>query len=62
MEFQIAHNIAGSVMVKTTNETICAFKCVEVGVYLFTVVAVNILGKGKEANITTTGEHTTLAK
>ena len=44
-------------MVKTTNATTCTFKCVEVGVYLFTVLAVNVLGKGKEANITVTGEH-----
>ena len=47
-------------MVKTTNETTCVFEGVEVGVYLFTIVAVNSLGNGKEANITTTGEHKTL--
>ena len=49
-------------MVKTTHETSCAFKGVKVGVYLFTVVAVNILGNGKEAHITTTGEQETCAK
>ena len=55
IKYQILHNITGSLMVNTTNETTYVINGVKGGVYLFTIVAVNTLGNGKGATITATG-------
>ena len=45
---KILQNITGSVVVNETNDTNLAFERVVPGVYLFTVLAVNVLGDGDE--------------
>ena len=57
INYQIIHNITGSVMAETTNELMYTFNGVKGGVYLFSIVAVNTLGSGEKAHINATGRH-----
>ena len=49
--YEISHNITGSVLVNQTTYTAFVFENVTPGAYLFTVLAVNILGDGVEESI-----------
>ena len=54
MGYKIFHNITSSVLVNQTNYTTLVFENVTPGTYLFTVLAVNILGEGPEESIVIT--------
>ena len=53
--YKISHNITGSVMVIFTSETKFVIENVAPGVYFFTVIAVNVLGNGKEESMLVMG-------
>ena len=57
IEYLVWHNITGSLRVEPTSETTCVFEGVEVGVYLFILIAYNAIGYGNVAVISVTGEH-----
>ena len=52
--YNISHNTTGSIVFYQTNCTILVIDDVVPGVYLFTVLAVNVLGDGKATSITLT--------
>ena len=51
MGYKIFHNITGSVLVNQTNYTTFVFENVTPGTYLFTVLAINIVGDGAYENV-----------
>ena len=57
-EYKISHNTTGSVLVNQTNYTTFVLENVTPGAYLFTVLAVNILGDGQgESTVITVGKQ-----
>ena len=54
IEYKISHNTTGSILVNQTNYTTFVIESVAPGVYLFTVLIVNVLGDGEEENIVIT--------
>ena len=58
-EYKIFHNTTGSVLLNQTNYTTFVLEHVTPGAYLFTVLAVNILGDGvEESTVITMPEST----
>ena len=55
IEHKIFHNDTGSIVETTTNDTKYIVEYMAPGVYLFTVLAYNVLGDGKESSIAVTG-------
>ena len=53
--YEISYNTTGSALVTKTNKTAFAFEGVAPGVYVFTVLAINIIGDGEKESITVTG-------
>ena len=53
--YKVSYNITGSVMVNLTSDNNFTIGGVTPGVYLFTVLAFNILGDGSESSITVVG-------
>ena len=52
--YKISHNVTGSEAIDQTNDTTFTVDNERPGVYLFSVLAVNVLGEGLKAEITTT--------
>ena len=55
IEYKISYNATGGVLETKTSETAFALDGVAPGVYIFTVLAINIIGDGEKDNITVTG-------
>ena len=53
--YKVFHNGTESVTEKGTNDTEANVGFMAPGVYLFTVLAYNVLGDGKESNVAVTG-------
>ena len=50
--YKVSHNATGSVLLSQTSYTTFVVESAVPGVYHFTVFAFNVLGNGKEANVT----------
>ena len=60
-EYEIFHNTSGSMLVNQTNYTTFVLENVTPGAYLFTVLAVSILGDGvAESTVITMPESTVI--
>ena len=56
IEYKILQNNTGNLAMTMTSDTQYIVEVVVPGVYLFTVLAYNILGDGKQSTIIVTGE------